>query len=244
MENNEFNTHISQKYNRYLEELFNNVLEMGGLVETQLKNATESIKCGNTSLAKEVKQLDNIVNREEFEIDRIAANVLARQQPAASDLRLIVSAIRMGVDLERIGDESVNVARLALQVAKDDSVTCQTLPGYDELLKMLAIDVDMLQKVLAGFSNLNLAEMSDVIESDSIVNEYRLKAHEKIQIMLDSHESKNAVHVMQMISCIRAANRISAHIVNVVESVVYVINGRNYKSMDSEKLADFLNNID
>ncbi len=244
MEKQEFKSHISAKYNRSLEDLFNHVLEMGGLVESQLKNAMESIKCDNKSLAKEVKQLDRVVNREEFEIDRIAANVLARQQPAASDLRLIVSAIRIGVDLERIGDESVNVARLAIKTAKDDAINCHILPGYDELMKMLAINIDMLQKVLAGFASLSLAEMADVLESDSIIADYRKTANEKIQKMLDSHESKNAAHVMQMISCIRAANRTSAHIVNVVESVVYIINGRNYKSIDSEKLAEFLNNID
>ena len=164
MERTEFKSHISAKYNQNLEDLFNQVLEMGGLVEVQMSNALEAVKCENKALAKEIKQIDKIVNKEELEIDRICACVLARQQPAASDLRLIVSAIRMAVDLERIGDEAVNVSKLAIKMAKVSDIPCNTLPGYKQLLDILAISANMLKNVLSGFSQLDVGEFVDVID--------------------------------------------------------------------------------
>lgn len=103
MNRKEFGTHVSASYNQYLEDLFNQILEMGSLVERQLQSSVLSVQNADSDLAREVIQLDKLVNREEMEIDRLCVRVLARQQPTASDLRLIVSSIRIAVDLERMG---------------------------------------------------------------------------------------------------------------------------------------------
>lgn len=240
MERIEFKSHISKQYNRNLEDLFNQVLEMGGLVEGQLSNTVEAIKCENKKLAKEVKQIDKIVNKEEIEIDRLCARVLARQQPTASDLRLIVSAIRIAVDLERIGDETVNASKLAIKMAKVKEVPCDTLPGFKCLMEMIAIDLDMLKKVLTSFSQLDLEGISDIVDDEQRVTEIKNTALNEIQVSLNKDTDEIAEYMMQMIYSVRASERISAHIVNIAESIVYLIKGRDVRHMNSKKLSSFL----
>ncbi|QCU89656.1 phosphate signaling complex protein PhoU [Thiomicrorhabdus sediminis] len=243
MERTEFKTHISAQYNRNLEDLFNHVLAMGGLVEGQLNNAIEAIKGSNSTLASEIKHSDKFVNKHEVEIDSLCARVLARQQPTASDLRLIVSAIRIAVDLERIGDESVNASRLAAKMADVEEIAIETLPGYKALLEMITIDLNILKMVLTCFSQLDLDRLEEVIADDVRITEIKQDSLQEIQDSLNSHHGL-AEYTMQMISSIRAAERISAHIVNIAESVVYLINGKDVRSMNSDKLTEFLSRID
>jgi phosphate transport system protein len=243
MERTEFKSHISEKYNQNLEDLFNQVLEMGGLVEEQLQNALEAIKCENKVLAKEIKQVDKLVNKEEMEIDRLCARVLARQQPAASDLRLIVSAIRIAVDLERIGDEVVNTVKLAVKMSKVHDIPCETLPGFKSLIEMISIDLSMLNSVLTSFAQLDLAEVADIVDDEDRTIEIKDAALLEIQNSLNSNDDGMAEYIMQMIYSIRASERIAAHIVNIAESIVYLIKGNDVRHMNSKKLAGFLNSI-
>jgi len=244
MERTEFKSHISEKYNRNLEDLFNQVLEMGGLVETQLNNTVDAIKCENKKLAKEVKQIDKIVNKGEIEIDRLCASVLARQQPTASDLRLIVSAIRIAVDLERIGDEAVNTSKLAIKMAKVQDVPCDTLPAYKCLMEIIAIDLVMLKKALTSFAQLDLDSIAETVDDEQRVTEIKNKALNEIQLSLNKDTDEIAEYMMQMIYSVRAAERISAHIVNITESIVYIVNGQNVRHMNSVKLSSFLSDQD
>lgn len=243
MERTEFKSHISGQYNQNLEDLFNLVLEMGGLVETQLTNTLEAVKGENRSLAKEVKLLDKVVNKEELEIDRICATVLARQQPAASDLRLIVSAIRLAVDLERIGDEVVNVSKLAVKMSKVSEVPSTTVPGYKQLIDMVSIDIEMLKNVLSGFAALDAKQFADMIDDDNRVIEIKNQAYNEIKEALNQPHEMDADYMMQMIHSVRAAERISAHIVNMGESIVYLINGNNARKLTPEKFSEFLKGL-
>lgn len=243
MERTEFKTHISGQYNRNLEDLFNQVLEMGGLVEDQLKSAIDAIKGENKKLAKEVKQIDKLVNKEEIEIDRLCARVLARQQPTASDLRLIVSAIRIAVDLERIGDEVVNASKLAIKMSKVEDIPCETLPGFKALMDMISIDLDMLKTVLSSFAQLDLTDLGDIVDDEIRVSEIKDKALLEVQNSLNNNDEDLAEYMMQMIYSIRASERISAHVVNVAETIVYLIKGRDVRHMNAEKLSNFLDSV-
>ena len=243
MERTEFKSHISEKYNQNLEDLFSLVLEMGGLVESQLGNTLKAVKGEDKSLAKEVKQVDKIVNKEELEIDRICASVLARQQPAASDLRLIVSAIRLAVDLERIGDEVVNVSKLAVKMSAVSDVASRALPGYKQLIDMLSINIEMLKNVLTGFAKLDVKEFVDMIEDEQRISEINSLALQEIKKSLNESQDIDAEYLMQMIYSVRSAERIAAHIVNMGESIVYLVNGDNVRNLKPEKLSQFLKDL-
>ncbi|MEL0068484.1 MAG: phosphate signaling complex protein PhoU, partial [Gammaproteobacteria bacterium] len=102
--------HISKKFDQELEDLRNLVLKMGGLVEQQVSNGLEALLNGDEQLAKKVIKRDKKVNALEVEVDERCTNILARRQPAASDLRLIISIIKTITDLERMGDEAEKLA--------------------------------------------------------------------------------------------------------------------------------------
>lgn len=240
MERKEFSSHVSERYNNSLEELFNQVLEMGGLVEKQLSHTHEAITVENKPLAKEVKQLDNLVNKEEIEIDALCAKVLATQQPTARDLRLVVSAIRIAVDLERAGDEAVNVAKLAIIMADMNEVPTHTLAGFEQINKMLIICQDMLNKTLKCFSELSTEYCLEVPDDKVRVIALAKEAQRAVNTMLKSSADVTVDCEMQMLYSVRSAERIAAHIVNVTESIIYLIHGRNVSHMNSERLAAFL----
>ncbi|WP_321324573.1 phosphate signaling complex protein PhoU [Thiomicrorhabdus sp.] len=243
MERELFKSHISGQYNQNLEELFNHILSMGGLVEAQIKSTVEAVKCEDKSLAKEIKQVDKIVNKEELEIDRLCARVLARQQPTASDLRLVVSSIRIAVDLERIGDEAVNASKLATKMSKVKEVPCEVLPGYGALMEMVSIDLDVLKKTLNAFAQLDISQLGDVFDDDNRISEIKKKALIEINEALNNNTEDLAEYIMQMFFSIRACERISAHIVNIAESIIYLVKGKDVRHMNSEKLDSFLSTL-
>ncbi|UQB43117.1 phosphate signaling complex protein PhoU [Thiomicrospira microaerophila] len=242
MNRKEFSSHVSASYNLYLEDLFNQILEMGGLVERQLQTSVLSVQNADAELAKEVIQLDKLVNREEMEIDRLCVRVLARQQPTASDLRLIVSAIRIAVDLERMGDEIVKISGLVLRLADRGDLDCQNLQGYKQLVEISSRARDMLKNVLDAFTRLDLSGAAAVIEEEEHVDDLFAVAMEEVTERFK--ESHNDIEcLLQLVYALRAAERITDHARNIAESVVYLVNGQDMRNMNDDLLADFLKSL-
>lgn len=241
MQRTQFNDHISGQLNRNLEALFNQVLEMGGLVEKQLDYLLEAIGCDDKVMAKKIKQMDKVVNREEVEIDRLCAMVLARQQPKASDLRLIIISIRMAVDLERIGDEAVIASKLATKMAKH-GVQCQSLPGFNGLVEVASCGVENLKKSLNAFSGLDLSDILDIVDDQERVESVVKRSLADIHLAFEE-ASQTPEHLMEMIYALRASARITDHIVNLAESIVYLVEGRDVRNMNSRKLTEFLDGV-
>jgi phosphate transport system protein len=242
MERTEFKSHISEQLNRNLEDLFNQVLEMGGLVERQLENAVNAVQKGDVNLAKEVLQIDKLINREEIEIDRLCARILARQQPTASDLRLIIIAIRIAVDLERMGDEVVKTAKLVLATAEQE-IHCNQLPGYNALLEIIDCANTMLKNVLNAFARLDLSQIMGIMDDEKRMD---VKLKSAMQEVIEGF--KQAVIapecLLDMVYALRASERVTDHAANIAESIVYLVEGREVRSMDSDKLAEFLGKLD
>ena len=112
----DYKQHISEKFNVELEAIKNHLLEMGGKVEQQLTSAISALIERDTGEAESIVNRDHEVNQMEMNIDDQCSSILARRQPAASDLRLVVAIIKVNTDLERIGDEAAKVARQAMRV--------------------------------------------------------------------------------------------------------------------------------
>ena len=109
--------HISKQFNLELEEIKNNMLEMGGVIERQIADAMKSLLDGDTGLADQVLTVEDRIDSMEVSIDEECSLILARRHPAASDLRLVLAIIKTVRDLERVGDESAKIARMAIKLS-------------------------------------------------------------------------------------------------------------------------------
>lgn len=242
MEKKEFNSHISNQLNRNLEDLFNHILEMGGLVEVQLETALQALGAGDVAKAKEVIVLDKVINQAEMEIDRLCARVLARQQPTASDLRLILATIRIAIDLERMGDEVVKIAKMIIKFNEEYETACRDYSGYAELLDIASRSNSMLKTALNAFARVSTAEAIDIVNQEEEIDVIYKNACEKVTN--DFKAKPDQVEcLLEVIGALRATERVSDHARNIMESIVYLVQGQDVRSMDEARLMAFLAEI-
>lgn len=231
MEKKNFGHHISQQFNTELEALRSRVLAMGGLVEQQLRNAVRALVDGDTALAEEVIKGDTRVNAMEVAIDEECSHIIARRQPAASDLRLIVAVIKTITDLERIGDQAERVARMALHLAAME----RPKNGYAEIESMGNRVFQMVHETLDAFARLDVEMALQVVKADQHVdNEYSSIMRQLITFMMeDSSSVKRALDVMWSI---RALERIGDHSRNICEYIIYLVKGKDVRHTSIEQL--------
>ncbi|MCK5725036.1 MAG: phosphate signaling complex protein PhoU, partial [Gammaproteobacteria bacterium] len=154
--------HISQQFNSELEEIRSHVLAMGGLVEQQIRNAVESLVEGDVPLAESVVSRDVEVNKAEVNIDEECTHIIARRQPAATDLRLVIAVIKTITDLERIGDQAERVARMGTRLAEVE----RPKNNYHELQNMGEHVARMVHGALDAFARSDVEIAISVSKQD------------------------------------------------------------------------------
>ena len=216
--------HISQRFNEELETLRAKVLEMGGLVEQQVVDGTEALVSNDAELGQLVVDRDSQVNALEVEIDEACVEIIARRQPAASDLRLIVSIIKTITDLERIGDQAEKLGAYAIQL-NDENVTADK---YINLDNISSIAINVLRKSLDAFARGDVSVALKAARKDSKVDkEYDFVLRQLITYMMeDPREIKN---VMRVLWAARALERVGDHAKNIGEYVVYLVKGKDIR---------------
>ncbi len=217
--------HISQQFNMELEDIRNKVLTMGGLVEQQVTNGLTALLEADNDLASKVAESDFEINKMEVDIDEDCTQVLARRQPTASDLRLIVTVIKVITDLERIGDEAEKLGRFS----RDLTDMADDLPSYRKELRHLGELVkSMLHDSLDAFARLDVDAALAIAQRDEDVNdEYRT-----LERLLGTHLVEDPRQVSKLFKitwCARALERIGDHSVNICEYVVYLVKGRDIR---------------
>lgn len=224
-------THISQKFNEELEEIRSQLLEMGGLVEQQIHDAIQSLVDGDTRLASEVRKKDKLVNHLQLEIDEQCTQILARRQPAASDLRLVLAVIRATSDLERIGDESSKIAKATLKLAEEG-----TSPrGYIEARHLGNHVRQMVQDALNAFARFDTAQALAVLrEDDNVDLEYRSATRALITFMME--DPRSISQVMNIMWVLRSLERVGDHASNLAEYVIYLVEGQDVRYAKTEKI--------
>jgi len=222
-QNSEFGDHISNTFNQDLEELRNNVLKMGGLVENQLNKAIKAITNGDSELGLEVVAGDEAVNAMENDIHEECLRILATRAPAAIDLRLIIAIIKSITDLERIGDESDKIGFLASKLAAMDRPN----DSYIELSNLGLHVLSMLKNAMDAFARLDTEAAEEVIKEDEKVdNEYELIHKQGLSYMKENPEQVK--RVMRVTWTARALERIGDHAKNISEYIIYMVEARNY----------------
>ena len=227
------NQHISHRYNEELEGLRNKVMKMGGMVEKQISRGMKALLSSDTELAEVVSSSDYEINALEVEIDEACMQILARRQPTASDLRLIVTIFKTITDLERIGDEAEKLGRYSILLAD-----VNTTPGHYVELRHLGEHVKrMLRDSLDAFARLDADAAMRTIQDDELVNEeFDAISRQLItRMMEDPREIKNALRISW---CARALERMGDHTKNICEYLVFLVHGKDIRHTSLEKMQE------
>lgn len=224
MQTSDLTGHISQRFNKDLEDLRNNVLKMGGLVETQLSQAIIAIVNGDSELGLKVAGDDYKVNKLEVQIDEECSRILAIRAPAAGDLRLIVAIIKTITDLERIGDEAEKIGFLASKLAAMD----RPADSYRELKNLGNHVLQMVRDAMNAFARLDVeASLAVVAEDEGVDDEYDAITRQGITFMME--DPRSIKRVMNVTWAARALERIGDHAKNICEYVIYMVEGRDVR---------------
>ena len=216
--------HISRRYNRELEDLRSEVLRMGGLVEQHLDVAIQSLVSGDSELGLRIAAEDYKINRMEVAIDKECTRIVARRQPAASDLRLVMAVIKTITDLERIGDEGRKLAMLAAHLATEKREHGE----YHELEVLAGHVQEMVRDALDAFSRMDAKDALAVVEEDKLVDEqYDMITRQCISLMME--DPRTIRRFLDVTWAARALERIGDHAKNIAEYVVYLVHGKDIR---------------
>jgi phosphate transport system protein len=202
-------------------------MAMGGMVEEQLRRAVEALEKGDSELGEEVVRDDHKVNRLEVSIDEECSRIIARRQPTASDLRLIMAIIKTITDLERIGDEAEKIGYLASRLASQE----RPVDGYRALRHIGELVGSMLHQSLDAFARLDPGLAMQVMREDKAVDqEYEALSRQAITLMME--DPRSIRRVLDMLWVARALERIGDHAKNICEYVVYMVHGKDIRHVD------------
>ncbi len=224
--------HTLKQFDTELEEIRSRVLQMGGLVEQQIMRAIEALTNGHVGLAREVMDNDHRVNALEVAIDEECSTVIARRQPAAKDLRMIMTVVKTITDLERIGDEAAKIARMTLSLYSSDR---PTVPRAAEIQHVADIALGMLRNALDAFARLDLAVAAKVVRQDEQVDsEFKAILRQLITFMME--DPRTISHALDILFIAKSIERIGDHSKNMSEYVVYLVKGKDVRHTSVETL--------
>jgi len=224
--------HTSKQFDAELEAVRALVLQMGGLVESQIRLAVESLISCDVALMNRVIADDHRVNALEVEIDENCNQIIVRRQPAAGDLRMVMTVIKTITDLERIGDEAAKIAQLAKLLSQKERLA---LPRYNEIKHAAELAMDMLRKSLDAFARLDLSTAAQVVRQDEQVDEqYRAIIRYLITFMME--DPRTISSALDILFVAKAIERIGDHAKNMSEYLVYMVKGRDVRHVTVEEI--------
>jgi len=236
MDNRASGQHISHLFDEEMEDIRNKVLTMGGIVQQQMEQAVVSFITSDQELAEKVLQQDDLVNNLEMEIDHDCIQVIAKRQPTAIDLRMLISVIKVITDLERIGDEASRIAKMAIRLDATDYYHDQ----YHELNHLVDMVKSMLSGSLDAFARMDVDGVVKITRKDEKVDrEYTSIIRQLITRMME--DPRNITRMLDILWTARALERIGDHACNVCEHVVYIVKGDDVRHLNQDELESKIN---
>ncbi|WP_373187935.1 phosphate signaling complex protein PhoU [Halopseudomonas sp.] len=225
-----YGDHISHKFNDELMDLKTEFLKMGGMVESQVDRAIQALVNSDAQQAEEVRAGDKMVDRMEMDIDEEATLIIARRQPAARDLRLVISVIKMVADLERVGDEAKKIAKFAIKLAEEG----QAPRGYLEVRHIGDHVLSMLRDSLDAFARLDSQQALRIMKEDKRVDEeYQAATRTLLTFMME--DTRNISRCMSVMWILRALERVGDHACNIAENVIFMVKGEDVRHTPVEE---------
>jgi len=207
-------------FERQLLEVQEDMLVMAGMVETAIERGIEALKTRNVNLAHQIIEDDLQINRRRYEAEDKCLELIATQQPLASDLRTIVSVLHITVDLERMGDHAEGIAKIALMLADEPP-----LKPYIDIPRMAQVGIDMLMGSLEAFKDRDPARARAICDQDDEVDALYEQVYRELLTFLinDPHTIQRATHLIWVAHNLE---RIADRVTNICERVVYLVEGR------------------
>ncbi len=229
--------HLSTQFDSELNALSSRVMEMGGLVESQIRQAIYAVAEFNAEVARQVVETEDRVNQMEVEIDRDLSSVIARRQPTARDLRLLMAISKTIANLERVGDEARRIARMVLSIVEKGGAV-RALPA-GELRVSADLASAQLRKVLDAFARLDVAAALAIIKGDDLLDqEFDGFVRKLITYMME--DPRTISSSLDLLFVAKAIERIGDHATNIAELIIYVVKGADVRHSSMENVESAL----
>ena len=228
--------HLSTQFDAELSGISNRVLEMGGLVESQVARSVYALTQFSGESATEVLSAEERVNTMEIEIDRDLSAIIARRQPTARDLRLLIAISRTIANLERVGDEAARIARTVQRLINTGVSSRMRLPVSD-----LSFEADLaiaqLRKALDAFARLDTAQALEVLRADDQIDrEFDGLLRKLIPSMME--DPRTISSSIDLVFVAKAIERVGDHAKNLAEAIIYVVKGTDVRHTSVDDIAD------
>ncbi|MEZ7794123.1 phosphate signaling complex protein PhoU [Niallia circulans] len=213
---------IRENFEKKLGELKEKISEMGEMSITQLEEAFDALKAQDVEIALNVMEEDNDIDNLESEINHFAIWLMAKEQPVARDLRVVIGVIKISSEIERVADFAVNIAKATIKIGKAISLLDLT-----HLEKMKELSIEMLQKAVKSFIEEDIVLAKEVSKLEDKVDDYYLETYKKLTAYLSEHPEETN-QLVQLLFINRYLERTADHITNMAESTGYLIKGKIY----------------
>jgi len=224
--------HTHKQFDAELEAIRTGVLQMGGLVETQVADALEGLKTGNVGLLDRVIEGDHRINLLEVDLDEACQHIIAKRQPAAVDLRLVMTVIKSISDLERIGDEAKKIAKAGKRLHAGE---VPFMPRI-ELGYSAGLALDMLRSALDGFARADVTNAPIIKSQDEEVDaSFKGIMRQLITFMME--DPRTISNSLEVLFIAKSIERIGDHAKNISEYVVFLVQGRDIRYAKSAQSA-------
>ncbi|HTN92982.1 MAG TPA: phosphate signaling complex protein PhoU [Gallionella sp.] len=224
--------HTSKQYDTELESVRERVLMMGKLVGAQVRLAIDALSRGDVELTDRVITEDHHVNALEVGIDESCTQIIARRQPTAVDLRMVMMIIKTITDLERIGDEAKKIAIAAKNLSRSRNLT---LPRFDKIKHVTNLTLEMLDQSLDAFAKLDISDVANVVRQDEQVDEeFRSAMRYLVTFMME--DPRTISNALEILFVAKSIERIGDHAKNMSEYVVYMVKGRDVRHITVEEI--------
>lgn len=222
--------HLSTQFDSELNSVSARVMELGGLVESQIRQAIYALSQFSSEAAQQVTDMENRVNTMEIEIDRELSSIIARRQPTARDLRLLIAISKTTANLERVGDEAEKIARMVKSIINSGSA--RALPSSD--LRVAAeLASGLLRKALDAFARLDVKTAVTILKDDDLIDkEFDGFVRKLITYMME--DPRTISPSLDLLFLAKAIERIGDHAKNIAEFIIYIVKGEDVRhtSMD------------
>jgi phosphate transport system protein len=228
--------HLSTQFDSELSGISSRVLEMGGLVESQVAQAVAALANFGTDVAAQVLVTEERVNQMEMEIDRDLSAIIARRQPTARDLRLLIAVSKTIANLERVGDEAARIARMVQRLVDAGLSSRMKLPVGDIAFEA-NLAIAQLRKALDAFARLDTAQALAVLkDDDQIDQEFDGLLRKLITYMME--DPRTISSAIDLVFVAKAIERVGDHAKNLAEAVIYVVKGTDVRHHSVADLED------